>query len=116
MPWGLIVTGLVGALGWAFGLWQLARAGSFQKDVTAQKLRADAAEAQLKVTLDAEKMDSARYETLVLQLKSEISNLEGQLSANLDINAVRARLERLLSHTAGNDPTTPTGVPSRKST
>lgn|SRR5574337_553606 len=96
MPWGLIVTGLVGALGWSFGIWQYTRAGSIQKDVTAQKLRADKAEAQLKTTLDAEKDDSSRYEALVAQLKAEIANLEDQLNANLDPAAVRARLQRLL--------------------
>ncbi len=97
MPWGYLVTGLVGALGLAFGLWQYARAGSFKKDVTAQKLRADTAEGQLKATLDAEKNDSARYENLVAVLKKEIADLETQVNANLDPATVRDRLKRLLS-------------------
>ncbi len=115
MPWGLIVTGLVGALGWAFGLWQLARAGSFQKDVRAQSKRADDGEAQLAAVTAQAKTDAARFERLVASLKSEIEELESTNVASLPAGTVRTRLERLLSPATA--PTAPAaGVPARPAT
>jgi septal ring factor EnvC (AmiA/AmiB activator) len=105
----------VGALGWAFGLWQLARASSAKKDVTAQTKRADDAEASFAQALADKEDQKSRYEKFIAELKKEVSALEVLFNAHADADALRDRLRLLLDWQAQANPTTG-GLPQKPPT